>query len=142
MAKIQTIKTPRKTINQNEIYGDFLTSFQMHPNKKDLLRRVNEDSVKQSIKNLLLTNRGERLFNPILGSDINKILFENISPITESNLKTFIETSIQNYEPRAKLLQTLVSGIDELNAYSVTIVFTTINNPEPITLEMLLERTR
>jgi len=142
MAKVAQVKSVQKPTNQNTIYSDFLSSFGMHPNKKDLLRNTNEESVKSSIRNILLTNRGERLFNSLIGSDINKILFENISPITESNLKTFIETAITNYEPRAKLQQVLVSGMPDMNAYNVTIVFTTINTSEPITVEMLLERTR
>lgn len=103
---------------------------------------VNEEAVKQSIKNILLTNRGERLFNPTFGSDLRSILFENFSPQTESQLKEYIEMSVNNYEPRAALIDVVVQAIPDLNAYSATIVFSVINKAEPITLEFLLDRVR
>lgn len=142
MAKVQLSRPQNRTLNNDIIYSDIFTNLDAHPNKRDLVRHVNDESVKRSIRNILLTNRGERLFKPLLGSDIRAILFENMSPVTEQNLKTFVETAIQNYEPRAKLRQVLVTGVPDLNAYSVTVAFSTINNNDTIFLEMLLERTR
>ena len=59
------------------VYSDFYSNFDLELVKKDLLSYKNEDSVKRSIRNILLTDRGERFFNPTFGSDIRKILFEN-----------------------------------------------------------------
>ena len=61
--------------NTEEFYSDFQTNFTIHPIKKDLTRLVNEDSVKRSIKNILLTNYYERRFRPRFGANIRKYLF-------------------------------------------------------------------
>lgn len=109
---------------------------------KDLIALENTDAVKNSIRNIVLTNRGERLFNYDFGCDIRALLFENIEPSTESALKSLIETAITNFEPRAKLINTIVSGQPDLNAYTVTIVFSTINSAEPQVLDLILTRVR
>lgn len=138
--RTQTLAT--QTAKKENVYADFNTAFDIHPNKLDLVVTTNEDAVKRSIRNLLLTNRGEKLFNPIYGSDVRGLLFENISPQTESAMREYIELAIQNFEPRANLLEVLVSSLPDDNTYAVTIVFSVINRTEPITLDLLLNRIR
>ena len=103
---------------------------------------TNEDSVKQAVLNLLLTNRGERLFNSKLGSDLNRLLFENISPQTTSNIISLIKNTIDNFEPRARLIDVIAEALPDESAYVVTIIFSTINRTEPITLDFILNRVR
>lgn len=127
---------------QVEHYSDFLLNFNMHSVKQDLLRNTNEEAVKQSIRNILLTNRGDRLYDSNFGSDIRKILFENFSPAMESVLSDLIRTAIENHEPRAKIINIFVnSNVDE-NYLVVTLIFSVINKEEPITLELILNRIR
>jgi phage baseplate assembly protein W len=126
----------------NEFYSDFYADFDKHPDKNDLLKHTNDESIKRSIKNILQTNRGERLFNPTFGSNIRKLLFENISPVTESLIREQVETSINNFEPRAKLIDVVVSGYPDDNAYNITVVFSTLNTIDPIVLSVLLNRIR
>lgn len=142
MAVIKRSQTITQSSRVETVYSDFTTSFDIHPTKLDLVTTTNEEAVKRSIRNLLLTDRGERLFNPILGSDIRSLLFENFSPQTESSLRDYIETTINNYEPRANLIDVIVSAFPEANAYSVTVVFSVINKSEPIVLDILLNRIR
>lgn len=124
------------------LYKDIFSAVMFNSDTKDLDLVENEDAVKQSILNILLTNRGERLFNSSFGSDINLLLFENITPQTTTTLINFIKTSIENYEPRAQLIDVVASPLEEQNAYSVTIVFKVINKTEPITVDFLLNRVR
>ena len=142
MAIIKRSQSITQTAKRENLYADFNTAFDIHPNKLDLVLSTNEDAVKRSIRNLLLTNRGEKLFNPTYGSDVRGLLFENISPQTESAMREYIELSIQNFEPRANLLEVLVSALPDDNTYAVTIVFSVINRTEPITLDLLLNRIR
>ena len=130
------------SLKKDILYQDFLSSMQFSSDTSDLFLSTNEDSVKQSIINLLLTNPGEKLFNPTLGSEINKILFENITPQTTASLIKLIRNTIENFEPRAQLLDVIASPLEEENAYSITIVFSVINKTEPITLDLLLNRIR
>lgn len=127
---------------QPELFSDFLNDFDLHPIKKDLVRRTNEDAVKQSIRNIILTNTGERLYNPNFGSQISNLLFEQFSETTQSSLKNVIEIAIKNYEPRAKLEDVRVEGDIDSNSLVVTILFSVINKEEPITLQLILNRIR
>jgi phage baseplate assembly protein W len=128
--------------SQEEYFSDFLTDFDIHPIKKDLVRYTNEDAVKRSIKNLLLTNRGDRPFNNTLGSDLRSMLFEQATDSTSSTLEDLIRSTIDDYEPRAKVEDVSVDIDEDTNTMYATIVFSIINKQEPITLEIILDRIR
>ncbi len=123
-------------------YSDFYSNFDLELVKKDLLSYKNEDSVKRSIRNILLTDKGERFFNPTFGSDIRKMLFENFSPSTEQVVADLIKTAIGNHEPRANVIDVNVSGNPDQNSMYINIVFSVINKAEPVTLELILNRIR
>ena len=124
------------------LYSDFTTNFEKNPLSKDLSRVTNDDAVKQSIKNLVMTNRGERLFQPELGGDVRALLFSNITPQTLLNAQTIIENLINDHEPRADLIGVVVSVGDDNNSLAITIVFNVINIQEPIQLDLVLARVR
>lgn len=124
------------------LFSDFVTNVTKDPDSKDVIRVTNEDSVKTSIRNIVLTDRTQRFFNAQFGCDIRKMLFENIEPTTEAAIQKLITTAIENYEPRAQLLDVVVSGIEDQNAYAITIIFNTINNVVPEKLELILTRVR
>ena len=124
------------------VYADFDTEFFPQPSKKDLTVFYNEDAVKRSIRNLLLTNRGDRLFNPYIGSSLSRNLFENIGPGTESAIQDAIKNTIENFEKRANLIQVIAAAVPELNTYTVRILFSIYNKEDPIVLDILLDRTR
>jgi len=142
MASIKRSERITEKAFTQAVYSDFTIDMDKAYNSRDLLLLKNEDAVKSSIRNILLTNRNERPFNPFLGSDINAILFENITPATTSLLKEFIVKSIENFEPRAKLITVEVSPSDDLNQYFITVVFTITTNPQPVALDLILNRVR
>lgn len=124
------------------IYSDLMMDFDMHPVKKDLVRSVNEASVKRSIRNLIMTSKGERLFNGQLGSNVRQYLFEPMTPHVQFDLQRAIEQTINNYEPRARLINVVVTPDYANNAYNVKVLFYIINRTDPITLAITLERLR
>lgn len=132
--------TPLKT--QSEIYSDFFTNFDVHPELHDLVRKKNEEAVKTSIRNLILTNKYERLFQPTLGGNIRKYLFENFSPQTQDGIQSEIRNVIENYEPRARLIDVVATPYPDQNAYVVTIQFYLINTNNAVTLTTILYRVR
>lgn len=142
MAAIRRSQSYSPKITQNILFSDVSSSFQAHPNIGDISVIQNEDAVKNSIRNILLTRRGERFFNPLLGSDIYSILFENISPATESDLREFVSNAIKNYEPRANLLNVKTRAYPDENGYVITIIFSVINKTEPVQMNILLDRIR
>jgi phage baseplate assembly protein W len=125
-----------------EYFSDFLLDFDVDRVKKDLVRNTNAEAIKASIVNLLLTNRGDRLFDMSIGSDIRALLFENFNAATEDVLADLIKTTISNYEPRAKVDDVFVASDDDSHLLTATIVFHIINRQDPITLEIILNRIR
>ena len=132
--------TPQRV--QQEYFSDFLSDFGVDIVKKDLSRAINEDAVKQSIRNLLLTNRGDRFFNNTVGSDLRGLLFENASPALEQVVGEYIRKTIENYEPRAEIVDIRVSTELDDNLIIAAIVFRIINKQEPIVLDLILNRIR
>lgn len=142
MAIVAQRKTQTPRTIQQEYFSDFLSGFDVDPVKQDLYKVTNEEAVKSSIRNLLLTNTGDRLYDTKLGSNIRSILFENFSPAMDSVLEDLIRTTIENYEPRAKIKQIFVNSEIDDHYVVATIVFSIINKEEPITLELFLNRIR
>jgi phage baseplate assembly protein W len=137
---VATVYTPRtKKIN---LYQDFKKDLEKSPISNDLTVWKDVDSVKESIKNLILTNRGERLMQPNLGGDIEAMLFENITPATIIVIKNQITNTIELHEPRAELIEVIVSSNIDDNTVKVSIQFYITNVQQPITLDVFLERTR
>lgn len=138
------LKTTRSTplTSKNVIYSDFFSNMNLTPVRNDLATYENEDSVKRALKNLILTDKGERFFNPIFGCDVRRLLFENLSEVTDQVMKDLIKTAVSNFEPRAEIIDVVVSSNPDNNSVYVSIVFSVINKSEPITLELILNRIR
>jgi phage baseplate assembly protein W len=98
-------------------------SFQVNPLTDDLIAIKNQTAISRSIRNLVLTAPGERFFNNGLGSRVNELLFENMDDLTASSVKSEIENTIKNYEPRVKLLTTRVSANPDSNEFDVIITY-------------------
>jgi phage baseplate assembly protein W len=130
------------TRRKSEIYSDFHKNMTQSPINFDLARKIDEEAVKESIRNLILTDRGERLFQPDIGSDVRKMLFENITNATIELIKDLISTTIRNYEPRVNLIGVdVITSIDSLQL-DVIITFNIINRLEPVTFVITLDRAR
>lgn len=102
-------------------FKDFSMTLQVSPLNFDVLTIKNETAIARSVRNLVMTTPGERFFNPNVGSDISKSLFENIDPISASVIKSQIEETIKNYEPRVKLTDVEVVPYYDDNEFNVTI---------------------
>ncbi len=89
-----------------------------------------------------MTSHYERLFQPDLGSNIRRLLFEPLDNITASNLDREIRQTIKNFEPRAKIIALDVTPNEEQNAFGILLQFDIINRTEPITIRFLLQRIR
>jgi len=125
-----------------EHFSDFLNNMDVHPLNKTIGRVLNEDSVRQSLKNLILTNIGERLFQPTIGSDIYKSLFEPNDVITAENISYHISSTIKHNEPRVILLNVITTPQPDDYSFNVSIVFSLINNPATLNLNLILRRVR
>ena len=125
------------------LYRDIALSFETNAATKDVIVKKDVDAVKQSVKNLILTNHFERPFHPEIGSGITNLLFEPLDPITANSLSRVIGEVITNFEPRAQVVSVAARPNAEANSYEVTIDFRVINVPgELVSLTTMLERSR
>lgn len=125
-----------------KIYSDIDFTFTKKPVTGDVALSFDDQAVIRSIRNLLSTNYFERPFNPDLGSNLNAILFELVSPLTAASLEKEIATMIDNYEPRARVNEVIVTPQPDNNAYSVYLSFYIENATLPTTVTLILERNR
>lgn len=124
------------------IFSDLDINFNSHPATGDVTMRYDEEAIKQSIKNLVMTNHYERPFHPEIGSQLRALLFEPASPLLIISLKQAITNTINNFEPRVNLLGIDINFQPNNNTIHVVIQFTIINTNRPIVLNLVLERTR
>ena len=124
------------------IFSDIPISFTAHPITGNVKKSINRDAVKNSVRNIILTNHGERFFKPKFGGNVTSQLFENASKFTEFNTARSIRIALQNYEPRAEVINVRVDSNPDTNNLTATLKFRIFNDPEPINLDVLLERTR
>ena len=133
-----------KTPSQRK-YTDIRNSFKTHPLSKDLLTISGDDSVKQSIQNLILTQTEEKPFHPEISSGIHNLLFEPISDVTTRLLEKSIEDVISMFDPRVLLEGVVATPNEEKNSYQITVIYTLVNNPQPVQVQELsffIERRR
>ena len=126
----------------SKIYSDIDFTFTAKPVTGDIALSYDNQAVIRSIRNLLSTNFYERRFNPRIGSNLDALLFEPISPLTSSALQTEVENTIKNYEPRAILKSVSIIPRPDNNAYEASITFYIENATVPTTVTLFLERNR
>ena len=117
-------------------YVDFDMDFTKHPSHGDLSTIKKSTAISRSIKNLLMTNSNERLFQPDIENGIGILLFENFSKLTTSRLEKAIRYTIEKYEPRATIANITVNANEEENAYEVKITYMPDNDIQETNLEV------
>jgi phage baseplate assembly protein W len=123
-------------------FKDLDLNFTIHPIKKDINTHKNEYAIINAVKNLILTNHYERPFQPQIGSNIRRLLFENVDSVTGSQIEREITETIDNFEPRARTSKVDVVADPDNNGFKVVLEFFIINNSNPITINFFLERIR
>ena len=127
---------------QKVIYSDFNTDFSRNAVTGQLNRKTNAEAVKQSIRNLLLTDRYERPFQPEIGSNVRRLLFENVDVVVAAQLEREISEVIDNFEPRASVSRVTAVPAPDENGYSIELEFFLVNNPSPVSIYFFLKRVR
>jgi phage baseplate assembly protein W len=142
VTRIDKITRTDKASDKKPYYSDFYTNFNIHPQNKRLAKYTNEEAVKKSIRNLITTEKYDRLFQPEVGCRIKSLLFENMSLIIIEEMKSVIRETIDRYEPRARILDIIIQTNDARQAYDVYIYFEVINRVDPVSINITLYRAR
>jgi len=122
-------------------FKDISFNFTKNPITNDVVVLKNEESIKQAVKNLVLTKLGERLFSPLLGTNTTTYLFELSTTFSENSLIEEIENVLTTYEPRITLKNITVDVNPELSEFNVYIEYFIVGLPPIVqTVEFLLVR--
>ena len=81
------------------------------------------DQIKANLVNYLLTNRGERVFNPNFGADLRNLLFENVSDTTTEALRERIQNDINSFFPEVQVKQVIFNNIPDSNTINFTLTY-------------------
>jgi len=123
-------------------YSDLDLDFIAHPTTGDVVRKIGGEAIKRSVRNLILTNYYDKPFRPSLGSSVQKLLFENATPLTANFIKNAVQEVIENNEPRVKLTEVRVVFDGDNNGFAVTLSYIILNRSEPVVTTIFLERIR
>ena len=128
---------------QSRAFKDISLSFKKHPVTNDIISLTNENAIKRSVRNLVETINEERFFNPLIGSRVKESLFEQADNGLLTTIKTQIETTINNFEPRVALTNVSCVHPPNTNNLEVSVSYNIIGqeaNPQEITF--ILQSTR
>jgi phage baseplate assembly protein W len=123
-------------------WQDLDLNFAIHPVRKDINRHKGELAVINSIKNLISTNHYEVPFQPELGCNIRKLLFEPLDMVTATLIEREIVETINNFEPRASVSKVVIKPDFDNNGFQVELLFQIINRTDPVAIKFFLERVR
>jgi len=123
-------------------FTDIDINFTKHPISRDLVKRIDDDAIKQSIKNLVQTSNYERPFHSEIGSQLRALMFEPASPLMALQIQKAISQTIINFEPRVVLTNVLVKFSLDNNAIYATIEYRIVNTSTPLSVNITLQRTR
>jgi phage baseplate assembly protein W len=132
----------QKPIKPEPIYSDLSTNFSLNAMTGDVVRLTELDAVKRAIKNLIMTEKYERLLDPRFGAGINALLFEPMSPMITMTLRQIIEENIRTYEPRADIKTIDVVPEEYSQTYYIDIVFSLRNTNQTGTVQFFIDRIR
>lgn len=128
--------------NIQKLYSDIDFTLAKRPVLGDIALSYDNQAVIRSIRNILLTKKYEKHWNPNFGSNIDTLLFENVSFTAANALEKEIASTIRNFEPRVDLKNVVVQPFTDRNAYNVTLTFFVANATQPTTVTVFLERNR
>ena len=126
--------------NLSRGFKDIGVGFLLNAFTKDAAVVKNENAIKQSIKNLVLTQKGEKLFQPEIGSGVYELLFEPMDPFTADTIRDEIINTLGQYEPRITIQGVRVMPNEETNQFDVTVEYRIVGQPIVETVNFILQR--
>ena len=126
-----------------QTFKDLSITFKKHPVTNDLVQVKDKAAIVQAMTSLILTNKGERLFQPEIGCDVSGMLFEPLDFGTAGLIKSSIKETLDKFEQRIAVNDILCTPDYDNNGYSVEVFYTIVGrDDQPVGIQFFLERTR
>lgn len=130
-------------INRNtKSFSDLNLLFTASPSTGDITKKVDEEAIKASLRNLISTKNYERPFHPEIGCQLYALLFENFTSVTMQVMRKTIVDVVNKFEPRVNILDIKLSETEDQNNLDVSITFKIINTERPVILNTSIQRVR
>ena len=124
-------------------FKDVSMTFKVNPLNMDLNILKNENAIARSVRNLVLTRKGERFFDSDIGCGVSDLLFELMDDLTSIRIKNEITDVINQYEPRVNLISVNVSANYDSHSYDIIVRYKIVGiNADPQELSFALQSTR
>jgi phage baseplate assembly protein W len=118
-------------IQISRTFRDISLSFTRNPVTNDIIAIRNEDAIKKSVINLVRTRIGEKFFNNLIGTNVEKSLFELNFRENTSFLEDEIKVLLENFEPRILVTNVSVESLDDTYELNVKIAYEIVGLPFP-----------
>ena len=123
----------------SKTFKDINLSFKRHPVTNDVIVLRNEDAIKRSVHNIILTIVGEKPFMNEFGTQINASMFELNTSLSHIAIKKQVISSLQIYEPRVEIDDVTIVVDGDNNSMSARVEYTIIGISAPAqTVDVLL----
>ena len=123
-------------------FKDLNLKFKVHPAYGDVRPVKDLEAIKNSIRNILATRKGEKPFRPDFGCNLKSYLFEPADGITKAAIRTDIKNSIEDHEPRVVVKSVNIEDYADRNEYFITITVAVKSTMQNVDIEIILERLR
>lgn len=138
----RTLNATTIVVARNRAYKDIDLTFARKPGTNDVYKKTDAAAVRQSLRNLISTNKLEKPFDPDFGGDIRAMLFELADDLTSMDIENNIKTVAYMYEPRAEIVDIQSEVSPDANSVGVTITFQILSTAETITFTTVVSRLR
>lgn len=132
----------KNPLSNELVFSDISFTFTPHPVTGKLPVLKNESAIQNALKNLILTNKYERPYEPLYGGNILALLFEHADPFMDYQIRKQIQDAVSNFEQRVELLDVNVDIQPDSNTVDINIVFFIENERDPVQLNINLQRVR
>ena len=133
-------KITGKSQKKSRAFTDLSLGMVRNANTQDVAVVKNDNSIKQAVKNLIMTAPGEKPFQPLVGSTISQLLFEPMDDFTGDAVKEEVINTINRFEPRVRLANCIVRPDFDRNSFNVTVEYKIVGVPIVETVEFVLQR--
>ena len=131
-----------RVVSKKKPHRDLDLSLKIHPIRKDIIPLKDDAAIRNSVKNLIITNFYERPFQDDLGANLRGLLFEPAGILTNIELRDNISSVIQKYESRVTVTSIDITDIVDTNEYFIEVFFKIKGFNEEQVVEIPLRRLR
>jgi phage baseplate assembly protein W len=98
------------------------------------LNYTTKDQIKSNLTNYMLTNKGERVFNPEFGADLRRLLFDQLSDFTEA--KNILLQNLALYFPMITVNALDFTSDTNRNMLNIKLSYSINNNADSILIQI------